>query len=109
MKRIPITENDLEVVAGPSYQEQTEDGPQSRYDYFLVYHNRQPDALTLDKVFTQSTKAELMRQWVVKHGSLNPERWDKGDPWSHIHRGMSLQERYAPYGPAWQAEQQERR
>lgn len=105
MTRIPVTADDLDVVAGPSYMEHTEDGPQSRFDYFVVYHNREKDGLTLDKSFARSYAAEQMMQRIVEHGSINPQKWTKGDPWWSYHRGMSLQERYAPFGPAWQEEQ----
>jgi hypothetical protein len=57
-KRIPINPGDLTVVAGPSYEINTEDGPVSRYDYFVVYRDRLREALTLDITFHYTDKAE---------------------------------------------------
>jgi hypothetical protein len=105
---ISITGDELSVVAGPSYMIQTEDGPGSRYDYFLVYNDRLPDAVTFEENFSSEGAAEKKREEIEEFGGFDTQKWDQGDPWTPYHQGQSMEERYAPYGPAWQAEQEGR-
>jgi hypothetical protein len=92
---ISVTGDDLSVVAGPSYMIQTEDGPGSCYDYFLVYHDRLPDALTFEESFSSEREAEEKRGEIEEFGGFDTQKWGRGDPWDHIHQGKSLEERYA--------------
>ena len=108
-KRIQVKDADLCVVAGPVYEVWSEDGPIHRYDYFVVFHNRAKDGLTwAGPEFRRPDKAEKALAAIVEHGSINPDCWTKGDPWWDYHLGMSLEERWAPFGPEWEAEQKER-
>jgi len=110
MSRVQVTAADLSVVEGPAYEVQSEDGPYTSWDVLVVYRDRQPDAMTWGRTFGRRGGEEA-HAWVahiVGYGSIDASKWSKGDPWLAYHGGMTLEERWAPYGPAWQAEQEAR-
>ena len=108
MTKIDITKEDLSIVAGPAYEQQSEDGPIAVYDWFIVYRDRQEGALTWKESFQRDYQTKEILEQIVAQGSIDPEKWDKGDPWFFYHKGKPLKERWAPFGDAWEQDQKER-
>jgi len=104
-----ITKEELSIVAGPTYEQQSEDGPIAAYDWFVVYRDRQKDALTWKVYFQREYQAKEAINQIVTYDDIIPEEWEKGDPWLPYHQGKSLEERWAPFGDAWEQEQKERK
>jgi hypothetical protein len=101
-----IKPEELSVVAGPTYEHQTESGPETRFNYYVVWRNRQTDAKTLIENFEREQVAAEEMAKIAKNKLLYANEWSKGDPWDGYHQNMSLEERWAPFGSAWQAEQE---
>jgi hypothetical protein len=107
-KRIALKPGDLTIVEGPLYQEWREGESYTFFDYFVVYQDRKPQARTLDMSFRSMSGAEEAKGAFEDCEVINIEHWDNGDPWMGYHQGMTLEERWAPHGEAWQQEQNER-
>jgi|GEM_PF-3949744 len=89
---------ELRVVEGPAYQVRTEDGPATRWDFFVATADGRFAPVSFrwaDEAAEYAKTATPTAEWTVEQ-----------DPWYAYHGGLTLEERWAPFGPDWQREQE---
>jgi hypothetical protein len=81
------------------FERNTEDGPVVVFDYFVVAVGEDGAEYSHFKCFEWKADAEKLMQRVLAAKVIDPQYWAK------VPERMSLEEEFAPFGPAWQFEQ----
>jgi hypothetical protein len=94
------------AIEGPLYEKQLED--EIALWYWVTVEAETEDG----KRFLHSRFAETGRGAIEKGDQFAARVQERGEIdlryWEEIPEPMSFEERYAPFGPAWEEEQQER-
>lgn len=105
MNTVRIKTDTATTLDGPSYEVQTEDGPASRWDFYVQVVTEAGIVLTYWTPLRSRATAERLAERVNAAGYVTRgPLWTIHDPWEPYHENLSMVERLGHGGAEWTRE-----